>query len=79
MIECDWTRSYRPALFEHAGDPGQLQRDALKRGQLRTAACYLLVVDKLVGAAAGAEAAGELLYAALERRQYRLTGGVGGG
>ena len=30
----------------------------LARGQLRTAACYLLVVDKLVGAAAGAEAAG---------------------
>ena len=28
----DW-----PALFEHAGDPGSLQRDALKRGQLRTA------------------------------------------
>lgn len=65
----DW-----PALFEHAGDPSALQRDALRRGQLRTAACYLLVVDKLAGAAVGAEAAGELLATALERREYRLTG-----
>jgi hypothetical protein len=65
----DW-----PALFEHAGDPGALQQVALKRGQLRTAACYLLVVHKLAGAAAGTAAAGELLCAALDRREYQLTG-----
>ena len=63
-----------PALFKHAGDPALLQANALAAGQLRTAACYLLVVDKLVSADVGAKAAGEVLRAALERRRYGLVG-----
>ena len=58
-----------PALFKHAGDPALLQANALAAGQLRTAACYLLVVDKLVSADVGAKAADEVLRAALERRK----------
>ena len=63
-----------PALFKHAGDPALLQANALAAGQLRTAACYLLVVDKLVSADVGAKAAGEVLRSALERRRYGLVG-----
>ena len=63
-----------PALFALAGDPAALCDEALARGQLRTAACYLLVVDKLAGAEAGAAAAAKLLRAALTTRRYALAG-----
>ena len=63
-----------PALFALAGDPAALCDEALARGQLRTAACYLLVVDKLAGAEAGAAAAAKLLRAALSTRRYGLAG-----
>ena len=47
-----------PALFAVAGDPEALQARAAAAGRLRVAACYLLVVEALKGARAGATAAG---------------------
>jgi hypothetical protein len=63
-----------PELFRFAGDPSLLQANALADGQLRTAACYLLVVDKLVSAVVGAKAAGDVLRAALAGGRYGLVG-----
>ena len=63
-----------PALFAEAGDPAALQAAALTRGRLRVAACYLVVVDALLGAERGAEAGAALLRAALDARRYDVVG-----
>jgi len=63
-----------PALFAVAGDPETLQARAAAAGRLRVAACYLLVVEALKGARAGAAAAGALYGAALAAGQYGLVG-----
>ena len=63
-----------PALFAVAGDPEALQARAAAAGRLRVAACYLLVVEALKGARAGAAAAGALYGAALAAGQYGLVG-----
>ena len=63
-----------PALFAVAGDPEALQARAAAAGRLRVAACYLLVVEALKGARAGAAAAETLYGAALDAGQYGLVG-----
>ena len=63
------------ALFGAAGSPSALFSACLQAGRLRTAACYLLVIDKLEGSKAGQERALGLLQAALHGGvEYALAG-----
>ncbi|KAK3260394.1 hypothetical protein CYMTET_30647 [Cymbomonas tetramitiformis] len=61
-------------LFEAAGRPSSLLEECFAKCQLRTAACYILVIDKLEGASTGQSQALRLLQAVLEARQYALGG-----
>ena len=61
------------ALFNVAGKPSDLCRQALESGRLRIAACYMLVIDKLEGEIVGQSVAVEVMNAALASRDYRLV------
>jgi hypothetical protein len=63
------------ALFAATGSPSALFEACLDTGRLRTAACYLLIIDKLEGAAAGQDAALRLLQASMDGgAEYPLAG-----
>ena len=63
------------ALFAATGSPSALFEACLASGRLRTAACYLLIIDSVEGAIEGQERALQLLQAALQSRsEYALAG-----
>jgi hypothetical protein len=63
------------ALFAATGSPSALFEACLDTGRLRTAACYLLIIDKLEGAAAGQDMALRLLQASMDGgAEYPLAG-----
>ncbi len=63
------------ALFAATGSPSALFEACLAAGRLRTAACFLLIIDKLEGAAAGQDAALRLLQASMDGGvEYPLAG-----
>ena len=63
------------ALFAATGSPSALFEACLASGRLRTAACYLLIIDSVEGAVEGQDRALQLLHAALQSRaEYALAG-----
>jgi hypothetical protein len=61
-----------PALFTAVGSPSVLLEGLLEGGQLRSAACFLLVVDRLEGATIAHALAVRLIRASLRQGQYFL-------
>ncbi len=61
-----------PALFTAVGSPSVLLEGLLEAGALRSAACFLLVVDRLEGAPAAHALALRLIRASLRQGQYFL-------
>ncbi|OUS46846.1 WD40 repeat protein [Ostreococcus tauri] len=60
-------------LFKYAGSPSDLCAKAMKANQVRVAACYILVVDKLEGEVMGREIALRVMESALEAHDYKLV------
>eukprot|EP00898_Chlorokybus_atmophyticus_P004519 jgi/Chlat1/5068/Chrsp33S08959 len=61
-------------LFQAAGKPTTLFEQCISNGQYRTAACYILVIEKLEGPTVGQQSALRLLQAVLGSGLYDLAG-----
>eukprot|EP00884_Botryococcus_braunii_P016474 jgi/Botrbrau1/350/Bobra.110_2s0009.1 len=62
-----------PALFSAVGPPSALLDDLLRAGQLTSAACCLLIVDRIEGAPAAHKFAVSLIGMALAEGMYQLV------
>ncbi|KAK9831279.1 hypothetical protein WJX74_010194 [Apatococcus lobatus] len=62
-----------PALFAAAGDPGELLKGLSQQGALQSAACSLLIVDRLQGPDIAQSLALQLLQDSLAAEQYELA------
>jgi len=63
-----------PALFEAVGGPSDLFEACFERQQYRSAACYILVIEKLDGAGIGQQHTVRLLDVTLAAGEYDLAG-----
>ncbi|CAM6095693.1 unnamed protein product [Calypogeia fissa] len=61
-------------LFAAAGKSTELFEECFQKGSYRTAACYILVIQKLEGPTISQQSAVRLLKAALEVSMYELAG-----
>ncbi|BBN10730.1 RAB6A-GEF complex partner protein 1 [Marchantia polymorpha subsp. ruderalis] len=61
-------------LFEAAGKSTELFEECFQKGSYRTAACYILVIQKLEGPTISQQSAVRLLKATLEVSLYELAG-----
>lgn len=62
-----------PSLFAAAGPPSELAEDLLSSGALQTAACCLVIVEKLQGAPVAQTLALQLVKSALSAAEYGLA------
>ncbi|KAG1677057.1 hypothetical protein FOA52_001227 [Chlamydomonas sp. UWO 241] len=63
-----------PPLFSAVGPPSELLEGLLQAGALASAACFLLVIDRLEGASVAHTQAIRLIQLALLRGEYALVG-----
>lgn len=61
-----------PPLFDAVGSPSLLLEGLVEAGELASAACFLLIIDRLEGAGAAQVQALRLMRASLRRGQYPL-------
>ncbi|GLC73770.1 hypothetical protein PLESTF_001417100 [Pleodorina starrii] len=61
-----------PPLFDAVGSPSKLLDGLVEAGELASAACFLLIIDRLEGASAAQEQALRLMRSSLLRGQYPL-------
>ncbi|GIL70747.1 hypothetical protein Vretifemale_1461 [Volvox reticuliferus] len=61
-----------PPLFDAVGSPSKLLDGLVEAGELASAACFLLIIDRLEGAPAAQEQALRLMRSSLQRGQYPL-------
>ncbi|KXZ55895.1 hypothetical protein GPECTOR_2g1446 [Gonium pectorale] len=61
-----------PPLFDAVGSPSLLLEGLVEAGELASAACFLLIIDRLEGAPAAQAQALRLMRSSLQRGQYPL-------
>ncbi|PNH03537.1 Protein RIC1, partial [Tetrabaena socialis] len=61
-----------PPLFDAVGSPSSLLEGLVEAGELASAACFLLIIDRLEGAPAAQAQALRLMRSSLRRGQYPL-------